>query len=92
MSAADIAVSIVGWAVILGFYFGLFLMVVGPIRPTSLPRAPIAALPFVCLRATMTLWRNLRRSQRIRAFLQLADDLRMRQKRVDGFFPRGPRH
>lgn len=32
---------------------------------------------------------NLRRSQRIRAFLQLADDIRMRKNAIDGFFPRG---
>lgn len=32
----------------------------------------------------------LRRGKRVRAFLKLADDLRMRKKRVDGFLPRRP--
>ena len=49
---------------------------------------PIVFLPAVLLyKQQMRLWR----SQRIRAFLKLADDLRMRQKRVDGFLPRRPR-
>lgn len=34
---------------------------------------------------------NLRRSNRIRAFLKLADDLRMRKQRIDGLLPRRPR-
>jgi hypothetical protein len=34
---------------------------------------------------------NLRRSKRIRAFLELADYLRMRKKRIDGLLPRRPR-
>lgn len=34
---------------------------------------------------------NLRRSERIRTFLKLANDLRMRKKPINGFFPRWPR-
>lgn len=49
---------------------------------------PLILVPFVLLwKAQMKLWR----SQRIAAFLQFADDLRMRKQRVDGLFPRSPR-
>lgn len=48
---------------------------------------PIVLIPVVLLiKAQLKLWR----SQRIRAFLKLADDLRMRKKSVNRRLPRGP--
>jgi hypothetical protein len=56
---------------------------------SDIPRGtPLVFIPIVLLyKQQMRLWR----SQRVRAFLKLADDLRMRQQRVDGVFPRRPR-
>lgn len=61
-------------------------------------RVPIAVMPIAYFLMLvnpaidfMLYKMNLRRSKRIRAFLKLANDLRMRKKRIDGFFPRRPR-
>ena len=48
---------------------------------------PIVFIPVILLaRQQMRLWR----SQRVRAFLKLSDNLRVRKQRVDGFLPRRP--
>lgn len=88
---ASLIVSVLGWIVILSFFVGMALIVFGVIKPRELPRGiPIVMLPVA---AWLALWKQakkLRRSQRIAAFLQLANDLRMRKKRVDGLLPRRP--
>lgn len=51
---------------------------------------PIGLIPFFHYADQVIHKMQLRRHQRIRAFLQLADDLWMRKQRVDGFLPRRP--
>lgn len=89
--------GILGFFVLIFFYISLYALFGGRIRNDRPARVPIALMPVAYLlmqinpaieylNAKMT----LRNSQRIRAFLKLAHDLRMRKKPVDGFFPRRP--
>ena len=81
--------------VLIIFYISLYALLGRGERPT---RMPLAAVPisYFFMRITpaidyLLLRMDLRRSQRIRAFLKLADDLRMRKQALNGFFLRGPR-
>lgn len=68
----------------------MLLVIFGAVPAKEVRGAPMMALPAIAwdrfVKQRVRLWR----SQRIRAFLQRADDFRMRKQRVDGFFPRRP--
>lgn len=83
--------GIVFWVVLLRWYGRTNSRY--PDRPASIP---IALIPVGYLLLQINplieylLYRmNLRRSQRIRSFLELADDLRMRKHRIDRALPPG---
>lgn len=86
---SDAITSIVGWIVLLGFFASFLPVIFGKVRPSELPKGtPLLLMPIASGLALLKQKMVLRRHQRIAAFLQLADDLRMRKKRVDGFLPR----
>lgn len=83
--------------VLIFFYISLYALLCGRTRDDQPTRMPLGAVPIAygLIKITpaieyLLLKMDLRRHQRIRAFLKLADDLWMRKKPVDGFFPRRP--
>ena len=79
-----------------------FLIVVGlcalslMVRGNQVKREQLRGVPLVFIPAVYCFLQigsefALRRRERVRAFLHLADHFRMRKKRVDGFLPRWPR-
>lgn len=93
--------GVVAFFALVIFLIAFYALLTGSTRSAPAPRRvamPVAAMPIAYALMQLTplvewlLYRmNLRRHQRIRAFLQLADDLRMRKQRVDGFLPHRPR-
>ena len=84
--------SIVFWIGVLWWFRRQNLR--NPDRPRSVPLG-LMPIGYFLIRITPAIeYLNakmaLRNSERIRAFLQLADDLWMRKKRVDRRIPRGP--
>lgn len=83
------ALAIIGMIAIFSYWAGLALIVVGQAKISELPHGiPLVLVPFA---AWFQFARNLLRRKRIASFLKLADDLWMRKKRINGFFPRRPR-
>lgn len=87
-SESDLLPRVLVLAFLLTCWAGVMWLVCYRVKLRDIPTGmPLVFIPIVMVwRAHLLLWR----SQRIRRFLQLADDLRMRQKRVDGFLPRRP--
>ena len=89
--------GILAFFVLIIFYISLYALLGGRVRDGGPVRMPLGAVPiaYCLIQITPALEylnakMNLRRSKRIRAFLKLANDLRMRKKRVYGFLPRRP--
>lgn len=61
------------------------------VKWSDLRGVPLFLIPLVyCVTQLMASLR-LRRGERVRSFLQFANDLWMRKQRIDGFLPRRPR-
>lgn len=89
--------GVLGFFVLIVFYISLYALFGGRIRNDQPTRMPLGVVPVAYLLMQITpaleylnAKMSLRNSQRIRAFLKLADDLRMRKQPVDRRLSRGP--
>lgn len=78
-------------------FFAIIVSMIAIYSRLNRPYMPLAAVPVAYCFISITpaieyllLVMNLRRSERIRSFLKLADNLGMRKQRVDGFLPLRP--
>lgn len=83
--------ALIGWIGIFAVWIGMLLVIFGAVPAKEVRDVPMMALPAIAWDRFVKQHLRLWRSQRIRSFLQRANDLRMRKQRVDGFFPRRTR-
>lgn len=97
VSPLDQLAGFLAFLAMIFFYIALYALLGGRTRDDRPTRMPLGAVPIAYCFIKITpaleyllLKMDLRRHQRIRAFLKLADDLWMRKKPLDGFLPRRP--
>jgi hypothetical protein len=97
-SAAD-QMTALDWIVSVGWTAIVWISIIWWFRKnrSTVKVVPLAWVPisfaWFQMKPAIDYWllkRDLRRHERIRAFLKLADDLWMRKKPLDGFLPRRP--
>jgi hypothetical protein len=79
----DLALALLGWACIFAVWGGFLLVIFGAVRVKEVARTPLLLIPTVAWFSFARQKLALRRSERIRAFIKRANDLRMRHKLID---------